>query len=477
LSFRYSATTDTKAHDIRHAEALLPSGAVTRFAVGIGDLDELDEELDFDDYDLLPSDVLPPLPILRHADALAFGWYPAVGDSMWKRWVAVVQRGPAVDKAARIAGMRGLGPAPGRTRSGIHFATRDGLLVLGSDASLLGEAMRAALPNKGEETQVVLARGGFVGPAAAAVLAELPHTADLEPGTLRFAAAMVGIIDDVAYEASWNPSSKLGVLEGRLRLRLADDEDRSQVIDQWLAAARVRNAGRLPRSVGREELEGTLVYTLEVADAKAFARQTLFVSPRAKAVVIDDTHVRLTVVAAPPRGKAEPLPASRRKKLLESTDGLRSDDARIVKLSRTLAPAGTAPEAAAAKILTWVHGRIQYEVTPRSLDGVEILEAGRGDCSEYARLTVSLLRAAGVPAEVRDGMAADGDEMVAHAWVGYHDGERWHEIDPTWGRMSVTAGHLPVSVVDILALISLDRLTITRIDAKKQVQKPSEPSK
>ncbi len=97
---------------------------------------------------------------------------------------------------------------------------------------------------------------------------------------------------------------------------------------------------------------------------------------------------------------------------------------------------------------------------------MEILEAGRGDCSEYARLTVSLLRAAGVPAEMRDGMAAEGDEMVAHAWVGYHDGERWHEIDPTWGRMSVTAGHLPVSVVDILALISLDRLEITEIEAK-----------
>ena len=45
--------------------------------------------------------------------------------------------------------------------------------------------------------------------------------------------------------------------------------------------------------------------------------------------------------------------------------------------------------------------------------------------------------------------------------------------------MSVTAGHLPVSVVDILALISLDRLEITRIDAKSrstsQEQKRSTP--
>ena len=53
-----------------------------------------------------------------------------------------------------------------------------------------------------------------------------------------------------------------------------------------------------------------------------------------------------------------------------------------------------------------MHERLTYEVTPRTLDGAEILEAGRGDCSEYATLTVTMLRAVGVPAEVRDGMAA-----------------------------------------------------------------------
>lgn len=470
LSFRYAATTDAVVQDIRRAEGLLPSGAVTRVAVGVGDLDDLTNELRFEDYDLLPSDVLPPISILQHADGIAFGWYPATGDSMWKRWLAIVQRGPGVDKAARALGMRTIGPTVARTSGGLHFATRDGMLVLGSDAGLLEQVMKAALPDKGERSDVVLARGAFVGSAAAAVVAELPHTADLEPGTLRFGAAMIGIVDDVAYEASWNPSTRLGVLEGRLKLRLAKDGDQTDVVDQWLAAARVRNAGKLPRTVGRDELEGTLVYTLEVADAKAFARQTLLASPRAKAEVIDDTHLRLTVHAEPPRGNAEPLTKAKRKRMLESTEALRSDDPRIVKLSKTLVPAGTSPEHAARKILDWVHGRIQYEVTPRSLDGVEILEAGRGDCSEYARLTVSLLRASGVPAEMRDGMAAEGDEMVAHAWVGYHDGERWHEIDPTWGRMSVTAGHLPVSVVDILALISLDRLEITRIDAKSRAK-------
>lgn len=473
LSFRYAATTEADVHDIRKAEALLPDGAVTRIAVGVGDFDEIDDAIEPADYELLGSDVLPPLALLREADAVAFGWYPGVGDSVWKRWVAVVQRGPDVDKAARTIGMRSFASAPAQTKAGIHFATRDGLLVMSSDATLAEQAIGKATSGTEDTARVVLARGAFVGPAAAAVLAELPFTADLEPGTLRFGAALLGIVDDVAYEASWNQTSKLGVLEGHLRLRLSKSGDRTEVVDQWLAAARVRNAGKLPRTLGRDEVGGTLVFTFEVDDARAFAKQTVLPSPRAKVVVVDDTHVRLTVSADAPGDKSE-LTAAKRKKLLESAAGLRSDDARIVKLSRTLAPPGTAPDAAAKKILEWVHGRLQYEVTPRSLDGVEILESGRGDCSEYARLTVSLLRAAGIPAEVRDGMAADGDEMVAHAWVGYHDGVRWREIDPTWGRMSVTAGHLPVSVVDILALISLDRLKITRIDAvQKRGEKPA----
>jgi transglutaminase-like putative cysteine protease len=110
-----------------------------------------------------------------------------------------------------------------------------------------------------------------------------------------------------------------------------------------------------------------------------------------------------------------------------------------------------------------VHRRIRYEVTPRSLTSLEILDTGRGDCTEYAHLTVSLLRAAGIPAEIRDGLAASGDEMVAHAWAAWHDGERWHEIDPTWGEPAVTAGHLELSVTNTLALISLGEIEVVEV--------------
>jgi transglutaminase-like putative cysteine protease len=80
---------------------------------------------------------------------------------------------------------------------------------------------------------------------------------------------------------------------------------------------------------------------------------------------------------------------------------------------------------------------------------------------------VSLLRAAGVPAELREGMALDGSELVAHAWVAFHDGTGWREIDPTFGVTFVDAGHLETSVLDFISLVSVGRLKIVRVDAAK----------
>ena len=180
--------------------------------------------------------------------------------------------------------------------------------------------------------------------------------------------------------------------------------------------------------------------------------------------MLSPTRVRLTVSPVPAKPRPVPLDEDERERLTKHTTMLRSDDPRVRKVARSIAPKGATPRQAAEAISAWVHERLTYEVTPRTLDGAEILEAGRGDCSEYATLTVTMLRAVGVPAEVRDGMAASGDEMVAHAWVAYHDGTAWHELDPTWGRTTASAGHLEMSVLDVLALISLGRLEVVQID-------------
>ncbi len=465
VAFRYSATTEAELGDMTPASAHLPPGAVSTLVVGYptqGDanLPELDE------LELADGDILPPVQLLPTSSGAAFGWYPAPGDSLWRRWLLVLPQSRLLRKASAKAGASGPGRAPKRSKAGWSYAEVDGLLLISSDEDLLRTALDR--PSASAADAYLLGRASFDGAQAAAVVERLPSTsASVERVLLRFFAGAVGVVEDVGFEATWEPKTSIGTMSGRVSLRLRPS-DSSEVIDQWLAAARFRNAASLPRRLGAQETQGALRFTVRVDDAQAFVRRSVFPSARVEARSLDDTHVELIVRAAATDAKAtEALTPARKKALLETSDDLRIRDPSIVSVRNTLTQPSMSPEAKAKAITDWVHERIAYEVTPRALDATEILQAGRGDCSEYALLSVALLRSAGVPAEVRSGMAAQGDEMVAHAWIAYHDGTRWHEADPTWGRMKVTAGHLPLEVTDVLALVSLDRFEIETITAVK----------
>ena len=120
----------------------------------------------------------------------------------------------------------------------------------------------------------------------------------------------------------------------------------------------------------------------------------------------------------------------------------------------------------AAAVSRFVSERLRYELTSENLDASTILARGRGDCTEHARLAVALLRSRGIPATERDGFAIAARELVAHAWVTYHDGERFREIDPTGGLSTVAGAHVPMSVTDAMALIGMDDLRVVEVRAE-----------
>ncbi len=462
IAFRYSATTDAELADMRPAAARLPDDAVSTLVVGYPNQDEEDLPA-LQEVKLAAGDIVPPVELLQMANGAAFGWYPAPGDSLWKRWVLVLEDGRGLARKAKELGAKRPSATPKQSSAGWFYAKIGAQWIVASDAALTQAALDRPRPAKAAVQ--LLARGTFSGERAAAVVPRLQSTdPSAERAMLRFFGGILGLVTSVGFEATWDPATKLGTLQGRMTLALREAEG-SDVIDQWLAAARFRNAATLPRSIGADEAEGTLRYRLEVGDADAFANLTVQSSARVDAIVRDATHVDLVVQAkASDEAAAEALSESRLDALLDTSRSLRIRDPAVIAVRNSLVRKGMSSTDKAKAISRWVHNSINYEITPRALDAPEILEAGRGDCSEYAQLTVSLLRSAGVPAEVRDGMAAQGGEMVAHAWVAYHDGTRWHEIDPTWGRMQVTAGHLPLEVMDVLALISLDQMRIETID-------------
>lgn len=460
LDFRYAGAFESEegVHDIEPALAQLPAGAVTTFAHGLGGAQSFDAPLEAEGSDAAR---VPPMPVLAHAPGLAFGWYLEDDDRLWRRWLAVAPLG--ADLRARL---RRAKTPPGRGESrrhgGLCYRERDGYLLVG-DCALVDRSAEGPAPPPPSREQLRVAHGTFDGRAAAERLPGLGGLTFEQKALMRGVAPLLGVFTEMRVRADWSPAQRTAVLEGHVGLRLRPAGDRSRVIDDWLAASEGHNAATLPRRLRSDELESSLRYRLEVPDAEAFVRDTVAPSPRMHAEVEDPTHVVLVVEPVPTAPLAVPLTADERKDATERTAEFRTEHPAIVGVAARLAPAGTAAPAAAEAIGAWVHGHLTYEVTPRSLDGAAILEAGRGDCTEYAQLTVTLLRAAGVPAEVRSGMAASGSELVAHAWVAYHDGTSWRELDPTWGRPTVSAGHLEMSVLDVLALISLGKLRVVEI--------------
>ena len=125
----------------------------------------------------------------------------------------------------------------------------------------------------------------------------------------------------------------------------------------------------------------------------------------------------------------------------------------------------TTPWDRARAIVAWVHREMTYEITPSAIDDVTLLDRRHGDCTVLRAahdLRAPRARRPGAPA--RASLLASGRSLVAHAWVEFHDGQAWHELDPTMGRTSVDAAYVDASIVDLLPLLTDARLSVTGVE-------------
>ena len=149
----------------------------------------------------------------------------------------------------------------------------------------------------------------------------------------------------------------------------------------------------------------------------------------------------------------EPLLQDRYSEYLETTDYVDnpqadSDRAPIVEEMVRLAT----PEDAARLAVSAVRDRIAYTagVTDVSTTASEAWASMHGVCQDFAHATLSLLRAARIPARYVSGYLhteeqASGLTVVgeSHAWVEYWDGQ-WQAVDPTNDR-AVGSAHVIVA--------------------------------
>lgn len=122
---------------------------------------------------------------------------------------------------------------------------------------------------------------------------------------------------------------------------------------------------------------------------------------------------------------------------LEPTPTSQSDEAHIVERAKSIVGTRTDARETAVAIVDWVHEHLgKKDGTRGAATAVETLDAGFGDCTEHAALTVALLRAAGLPARNAAGIVLVpgffGSEAGYHAWVEVWLGD-WVVMDPALG--------------------------------------------
>ncbi|WP_236604778.1 transglutaminase domain-containing protein [Sandaracinus amylolyticus] len=449
--------------DVGPLVAMLPTDATARFAIAGATEDDAPRARRRE-----PEAPIEPRPPLRDAgeaarlasdaaERLAFAWMPRAGGELWDRWV-IVAEGTALDRALAARGITP--PAEGTLveQAGVRFARRGARWVVGPIEADVRAALARPLPTQGGEVQVGSGRLDGLGAARALIglVGALPE-GDPRRTQLQMFAALLGAGRELSFDGHVDTRRRQLVVVAHVEPTLRA-EGSEHIIDEVLRNP--RNAVRLPRPIEPIELRAPLRLVLESDEPETVAARVFVRGARSRTRVIDPRHLEVVITPAPGEGTDVAIDDAARARL---TRGLGSDAPRVRALAAQIVPAGARPEDAARAVVAWVHENIRYELTAEELDAASVLARGRGDCSELSRLSVALLRAAGVPAELREGFAIDGQEAVAHAWVAFHDGRGFREVDPTNGNVQVSSGYVPASVWSAVGLLSVGGLRVVEV--------------
>ena len=86
-------------------------------------------------------------------------------------------------------------------------------------------------------------------------------------------------------------------------------------------------------------------------------------------------------------------------------------------------------------IAGWVNTKVRYEynTTDSTTGADEVILKRAGVCRDFAHLVVALCRAMSLPARYVSGYCLGLDPPDFHAWAQIYLGDRWHNIDATFG--------------------------------------------
>ncbi|MBX7131684.1 MAG: transglutaminase-like domain-containing protein [Fimbriimonadaceae bacterium] len=102
-------------------------------------------------------------------------------------------------------------------------------------------------------------------------------------------------------------------------------------------------------------------------------------------------------------------------------------------------------------------------------DASEVLKTKEGVCRDYAILTATLLRAAGIPARLCSGLLAEQGQLFYHAWVEVWTGREWIGVDSTRAERAFSAAHIKLAqgnVEEAFTFFVLDGAKVKVLETK-----------
>lgn len=120
---------------------------------------------------------------------------------------------------------------------------------------------------------------------------------------------------------------------------------------------------------------------------------------------------------------------------------IQSDHPQIkAQVEKIITPTDTAQQKA-RKIVNWVYRNIEKKPVLSVPNALEILKIKSGDCNEHSVLTVALLRAAGIPAQIEAGLVYRHGRFYWHAWNVLFLG-KWVTADTVFNQIPADVTHI-----------------------------------
>jgi hypothetical protein len=155
----------------------------------------------------------------------------------------------------------------------------------------------------------------------------------------------------------------------------------------------------------------------------------------------------ITVCAETPPLKTVPIPVEGEQfaPFLQPNEIAQCDAEAVRTIAREVIGDETDAWACAKTLLDWVDANLQQvRSEPRPISALEVLDQGRGDCTEHAILFSALAQSVGIPTKLVLGLVHTEDGYAYHAWNEVYVGE-WVQMDASWGLHTRGAGHLQLA--------------------------------